>query len=597
MLELIKYALGGNAAIMPAVHDNVTLVSLEVAVGERVLEMSRGMDARLVEVYDQTEGFHVGSWATTQRKGYRRASEELLAALGLPPRMRVPKRPSQPTGDTVPISFFDVYRYVYLSQNSIDTSVVGHNDTNLNVKRRAVFELLYELTNPHLLEIADQRGRLAAELVNVRSDVRALTAFLLQTEGQDEESLRLRLRAAQTELQEAEARLHRVRRHGSNQAQSLLLDEVNALRAEVLESDRNVRELREDIAKARAVLAQLAIDEEALLRVDATSRSLSGIEFVVCPRCLQGIRDRVAPPGHCTLCLQSQSTPKRSRRDVNRIHDQRREVTSLLEQDEKALVAAIETADLARDRLSELLERMHRPAAKQSPSYDDVEEAARAAALASSRVGQMRDALARWAMLNGRREEVDNLTQRVKELAHEEATLRAALRENNQRLNLLSERYNEVVRGFNVPWYDKAEVNPKTYLPTLSGQPFDKISVGGARKTLVNLAYHLANLIVSIEDYSVMMPTLLVVDSPRKNVGENEDDRAVADAVYRRLRLLQDASQRPFQIIVADNDLPSSTNEWDINRVPLSYDRPLVPGVLHPGERVETLADAALSSE
>jgi hypothetical protein len=212
---------------------------------------------------------------------------------------------------------------------------------------------------------------------------------------------------------------------------------------------------------------------------------------------------------------------------------------------------------------------------------------AEAAALLDSVVATQ----ARWAsrQLTAEADEADRIARRI---AKEEAQLRLQLEENTTRLADLSQVFNEVLGSLRDPWYREAHIDPKTYLPVVDGEPFDLLSVGGARKTLVNLAYHLANLSMSLsEREGVLIPTLLIVDSPRKNVGEGALDRTVVEAVYRRLRTLQDASGDRFQIIIADNALPQTAPSWIRSHIQLDYDHPFVPGVVHPGEDVETLGD------
>ena len=80
-----------------------------------------------------------------------------------------------------------------------------------------------------------------------------------------------------------------------------------------------------------------------------------------------------------------------------------------------------------------------------------------------------------------------------------------------------------------------------------------------------------------------------MLDSPRKNLGaENVDDKLIGSQIYRRFRTMQDANPDDFQLIVADNDLPFSANEFAV--VQLDYEHPLVPWVRHPGpDRVTSI--------
>src|SRR5690606_39250067 len=86
------------------------------------------------------------------------------------------------------------------------------------------------------------------------------------------------------------------------------------------------------------------------------------------------------------------------------------------------------------------------------------------------------------------------------------------------------------------------------------------------------------------EGADMLLPTLLVVDSPRKNVGEGSLDKAVVESIYARLRALHTLSGDRFQIIFADNDMPAEASSWVSEHIILDYENPFVPGVAHRGE-------------
>lgn len=163
--------------------------------------------------------------------------------------------------------------------------------------------------------------------------------------------------------------------------------------------------------------------------------------------------------------------------------------------------------------------------------------------------------------------------------------MRFKLSEDTTFLGDLSAVFDGILRELRGPWFSEAHIDPNDYLPVVDDEGFDMLSVGGARKTLVNLAYHLANLYMSISERSLMLlPTLLIVDSPRKNVGDNALDRTMVESVYARLQTLQAASRDDFQIIFADNDMPGDASKWISKHIELDYENPFVPGVVHRGE-------------
>ncbi len=178
MLELIKYGLGGTARVMPAVRDHVRTIVLRVRAGAEHWEITRALRSPIVQVYDITTQESRGEWAATNRQNMRRIAPELMEALDLPSDWRIPRSRKNPGDETVPISFWDVYKYLYLDQNRIDSSVIGHDDTNLNNKRIAVFELAYGLASPRTVELQTETGRLKAEAKRLRGAAASVEKFL-----------------------------------------------------------------------------------------------------------------------------------------------------------------------------------------------------------------------------------------------------------------------------------------------------------------------------------------------------------------------------------------------------------------------------------
>ncbi|MFC9462715.1 hypothetical protein ACFT16_44395, partial [Streptomyces sp. NPDC056983] len=97
-----------------------------------------------------------------------------------------------------------------------------------------------------------------------------------------------------------------------------------------------------------------------------------------------------------------------------------------------------------------------------------------------------------------------------------------------------------------------------------------------------------------LDDADVLVPSLLVIDSPREAFGNNDSDRQRASEIYSRFRTLADAYGERLQLITADNDPPPVTSD-SFGKVEFDYDNPMVPGVSHPGpdhvSRLEETAD------
>ena len=100
-----------------------------------------------------------------------------------------------------------------------------------------------------------------------------------------------------------------------------------------------------------------------------------------------------------------------------------------------------------------------------------------------------------------------------------------------------------------------AAINRTTYLPEVSGRPFDELSSQGLT-VLVNVAHALAHHTVSL-DHELPLPGLLVLDGLSNNVGHEGFDLERRDDTY---RLLMEEVQKyagRMQVIALDNDVPA----------------------------------------
>ncbi|MGY5013212.1 hypothetical protein ACWCY6_34865 [Streptomyces sp. 900105755] len=593
LLELIKFGLGSqNAKLMPAVRQHVASIELQIILGERRYRLIREMNQNTIDVVDESTGEIIGPWAVTNRKYMPKASQQLLAALGLPPDLRIPRKRTKPTSETVGLSFFDLYRYVYLGQNEIDTQVVGHGNTHLDLKRRAVFELVYGLNSPELIDLAIMRGKWVDRAAQLKVRAEAIKDFLVQAEEPEPERLQDLEGEARRALEEATSLLNAVRTESgvALEAQRSTRERVSQLRAQLSELIAVRDATAADVLKSRSLMAQLRLEQQALERAEVANRALSGLEFTSCPRCLQDLTDREVPSGHCLLCTQSE--PAASEFDsgeMKRLAAQIRETQSLLDEDEEALEGQREQVRSVESELAEVSIELERAASELiSPQLEEVQTLAMEIARLEGQLERLEASGARWSNYESTVEAAQDAEVEASRVSERENALQEDLARNQERIEELSDVFNEIVRSLQLPWYTSAKIDEDTYLPIVNGEAFDQLSVGGARKTIVNLAYHLANLKYGLQHEGIPYPTLLIVDSPRKNVGQTPEDSAVAAKVYEYIMQLQREFSGSFQMIIADNSVPTETpNEY--GELHFTYDHPLVPGVPHPGEGVETV--------
>jgi hypothetical protein len=192
LLMLIKHALGGNAALTPAVVQHVTHVDLAIQAGNipMILRRRIGAEAGSVEIIERGSGMVEHTWPVSPTPADGPSiSRFLLEALEIPVE-RVPTSRAGVNARTVALTFRDIFRYCFLQAKEIDRSVVGHLDTHSNPRRIAAFELMFGLTDTELLELKRRRGVERDQANQLEKDAIAVDRFIRDEGILDPDGLR-----------------------------------------------------------------------------------------------------------------------------------------------------------------------------------------------------------------------------------------------------------------------------------------------------------------------------------------------------------------------------------------------------------------------
>lgn len=591
LLELVKYTLGGSATLSWAVQNAVTSSSVALQLDAASIVLNRQIGSQTVDVFREDAGTPAQTLAVAPgRRALRTVSDYLLDLLGIP-ALRVPRSRRKPMAAVSRLTFYDIYAYLYLQQAEIDRSVVSHLDSYREPKRRATFELLYGLSDAALVDLEVQRGELNERIGDEERRADHIRRFLIAAAQpsadilrRDRERLSAAQEAAAAQLRGLQEDVRIATPSSSGTRARLALAEESLANAHA-----QLDKLRADLSRLRAVAAQLELDWQRLQKSGAAAETLSGLDFKVCPRCLQEVAPARGDPGACYVCLQQQDPMDvrlRLQDEQGRVEAQWNETLELIAADEQGISAATSNSALISEEVAALRATLDAETENfVSPRFRQIEEASAQLALREAQLREIERVGRLWEQYEEVVGEVASGKRRLAALTKQIDELRASLEQGRQRVALLSDQFAEILADFQLPWLESARIDMKSYLPIINGRSFDDLSSGGM-KALVNDAYHLAALRYALVYADSLMPLLQVIDSPRKTLGSGPEDRALSTNVYRRLRIMQDAFGQGFQLIVADNDVPDLAREWVVAH--LDYEHPGVPFVEHPGpEKVE----------
>ncbi|WP_410674116.1 AAA family ATPase [Amycolatopsis sp. cmx-4-68] len=588
LLELIKFGFGGDARLAPVATEHVEAVSLDVTLGDEKLRLTRSLDQakrKTVRVTDRI---------TQERQPDHNVGDEqpslntlLLRCLGLPDDMRAAAGGSS-TREGNRITFADILTYLYVPQYEINRDIAHSQDNYREPKRRAVFELLFGLTNSEILAMRSRVNKLKAEIDAADKENSTVVEFLRASGTTAHAEAVETFEQAQATQAAAEQELDALR-----EAIEPVADrETQVVRDLLAEAERALADARTagvDVARRRAEYTaerrRVQSDLDRLDRMREAGERLADIEFTVCPRCMQSL-DRHVPAGSCRLCLQPDAVAETGQLDQYEARQLASQLTEMedqlhaLDAQQALLARAIGDREQLIDHLSRTLET--RTAERVTPRLQAFSDASQRLATARTQLELLEATLRQWDRVADLERAADTLRSDREQLRGQLKRATAELEERRGSVvDELSEEFARTVAAIGIPGVKTASVNKDNYLPFLNGKIFSQvIQVGGGMATATQVAYWSSLLAVALRNHDTTYPAFLLLDSPR--LALNTAEKLTA-ALYRRLVTQVDANPGRVQFIIADNELPSSYR-GHYAQVDFDYLNPTVATIEHPGE-------------
>lgn len=598
LFELIKFALGGDGLIAPVATKNVSEVHLSIQVGTEKLQLTRELDAdrrKHMRLTDLISGDVRPKVPVSSEKDVT-VSDILMSALGLSTTMRAAARTGGSSRKGALITFYDLFRYMYVPQAAINQEIAGSREGYYDPKRKSVFELLFGLTDADILEMQSDLNELNGKVAEANREAETINQFLTNS------GMKLRLDA---ELALAEA----VRDEKAGQEALVLLAseveevvdrETQVLREMLTDSERSLNDaqdlisaLNREQAQYRSERHQVEQDITRLSQMAIAGQRLANIEFVVCPRCTQSLTQRDVPADVCRVCLQHDNVKDltRGQYETGQLVEQVAEVDRQLEVIAKQSSDAAAAVEHRRTLVANLTSRIEeRTANRVTPRLQAYTDAAAKAARAKAQQEHLEEVLQRWDRARDLELDAEELERQRTALKTSIGAAKSALDQRRQSvLNQLTEEFAATVAAFRIPAGQGATIDPKSYLPLLDGQPFNQVSSAGGIATATQVAYWMSLMAVAIRLNDTSYPAFLMIDSPRLAVSSTED---ISGQMYSRFVTQVGVVKGRLQFIVADNGLPKDYVR-EFTEFKFSYDDPTISTVDHPGPaEVEPLVPA-----
>lgn len=579
--RLIDYCLGGELVETVALQSEFVSVSLALKVLDSDLVLNRDANAGQIraqwkegdEPFEALIPARTAAGEVVPNTGIEVVSDLVFHLAGkTPPKVRRSK--IKEDSELERLSLRDLLWYCYLDQDLMDSSFFNL-DTEANIwkrlKSRDVLRFLVGFHQEQVAELESQLEMARMERLRCEAGANAIRDALSSADLATEVELAAARQQVESELQITERDIAEARNRTSalrSHAMEVLQARARGFARRVAEAQAAIDDIRETIAKDRAHKNELLSLATRFRRSQSARAVLGGVEFKDCPRCGKPLPSRASEV--CSVCGQAHGDGPSGGLD---------EQTA--EQDLQARVAELTDLTSRQGAEANKLERHLRELSNEKAVVDaeltrvsaEYDSAYLSAALESER---RRSALQQQLLdlnkLEVLAQKIAELKQRVHILAGEEQRIRSELKEartkaeqDTQNLGRLKSLFLDCLLRAKIPGFlpdDDVEMKSPHFLPEvisagsghLAVASFSNLGSGG-KKTLFKCCFAVAVHRLAVE-IGAMLPTLVIIDSPMKNISEREN-REQFEGFHKMLYDLSESELKGTQIVLIDKELCS----------------------------------------
>jgi hypothetical protein len=584
--RLIDFCFGGDLERTPALASELVAVTLTATVGNYDVVFQReAQGSRQVQITwepgkaapGRLEAGHalVPTGSIEAQEGELvNFSDYMFFLFGRSP-IRVRRSKSDEESPLVRLGFRAFLPFCYLRQEDLDSSFMRFNKPFEGAQSRDVMRVVLGLYNERIAELEQQVDNLLTDRRGREKAADEVDRFLEDLGFETETELAAAVEATQQRLGEAEAALAEERFRDSKQPHVAdeLREELRAMSGEVGRQQQALGMIDGQLTEQTELRSELLTAKVRLFRSQRATELLSAQPFEHCPRCGADTRHRTQKPDQCPLCLTLESV-----RDAEQAPVDTETASADLDERISELDESISRLERTRAAQAHRLNALRTEKQQRDQQLANVLADYDSAVLARARA--MEREVARLRERSRSLEQTSRVLASAARLRQEGAALEGSIATARLELQQARERVDphrflkEIAAAFleallavgmpGVREFDTVEIDPRTLVPSvLPGDErqrwsFDTVGAdiatagSGGKKTLFHICYALALHRVCAEN-ELDLPTLLIIDTPMKNIGEDVD-AALFHGFYRYLYSLAEAGLGETQLLIIDKE-------------------------------------------
>lgn len=466
-------------------------------------------------------------------------------------------------------SFRDLYKYCYIRQTEIDNEdILGEKSWEKNFKRKATFEIMFNIYNEALEKFKSSLETKKEEIKELSIRLEGIQDFLKNVEIEDAAGCAKIEANVKREINDLQQKLSIAKENkGVNSGESMALrKEIDGIKVKL------DAVLEEKTTQSQYLNKLRLLHNQYISEIEKKELAVEGyiafnkFEFQFCPNCLKPIK-KTDTVEVCCLCGSETSSDSSEmimlKKEITTLRRKANELFKFTELEDRKYDDILRNENVLKAQLYESEVEL------QQLSKDYINPHIEQIEYLNYEIGKKNRLLFELQKNLKMFEEVDRYRQLItdKETAiqHLKESIKGLTQNTvskDELISQLSTMFEKTLSAFQYPKLSSAYIDEKNYLPYVRGRKYDDIgSLAGV--TLITMAYYVALLLIGMNE-EFRHPGLLIIDSPRKNLGaqaaKNEDDEfkdeKIFNATIRHLYEISEHYKEHIQVIVVNNGYP-----------------------------------------
>lgn len=570
IVEMVNFCLGGKLVRTPAVSSEVIKVQLTIRFSDKEILFERTISSSTVDVswnegeelFLESLPLSAGDEPVVGDRIYN-LSDFILDQFGLQP-IKVRRRKKDENSELHRLSFRDFYKFCYLDQRHLDSSLFRLESPITGEKSKDVMKYMLGFQSDRLIVLQQELQEKRQRQRSLRDAAKQISTFLKKYEFDSEAEIDQRVQRVnvQTDKLEAERDSQSIDR-SSEFLVDELRKEARELEAKFIEKSSAIVEVEARIDEQKSLRSELISLKMKAARATSATALLEGAGFKTCPSC--GTRvEAPEDPDQCELCKahKSHKAPSEIQSAVieqdltDRIEDLKlslRRLDGSLRNQNKAL-SRVQT------RRAEIAEQISD--ARQSIESEYLQRARKVEAELGKLNERRRFLMKVRAMpseIEARQSQADNLNAEIAKTQRLMEEEEAKFEKGRQNVKALENNFLQILQAIRFPEItagDKVQINTKTWMPYIypkdrPADPWTFEDAGSGGKTvLFKICYALA-IHKTAAEQDLFLPKWFFVDSTMKNITPDINPE-VFKHFYKELYRLLNNELQDWQCIVVD---------------------------------------------